>query len=226
MCGRFNVTDDPYMHALLDSLGVDLGQLPTRVSNDIAPTATVSIVVSNGKETVLRDACWWLLMHHEDGRIRPLTKYASFNTRSDKLNVKGSAGYDAFRQTRCIIPASGFVETQQGNAYAMDPVGSAIAFGGLFRRWIDGTTGEEILSCSIITLPPHPKISPYHAKSIPLILPPELDIQRKWLESPAANVGELEALLSPQLPLPLKVTPIEKASKRNPIGESVLLAAD
>ncbi|NGN97590.1 SOS response-associated peptidase [Grimontia sp. S25] len=226
MCGRFNVTDDPYMHALLDSLGVDLGQLPIRVSNDIAPTETVSIVVSNGKETVLKDACWWLLMHHEDGRIRPLTKYASFNTRSDKLNVKGSAGFDAFRQTRCIIPASGFVETQQGNAYAMDPVGSAIAFGGLFRRWIDGTTGEEVLSCSIITLPPHPKIAPYHAKSMPLILPLNPEVQRKWLDCPAANVGELEEMLSPQLPLPLSVTPIEKASVRNAIGESVHLAAD
>ncbi|USH04879.1 SOS response-associated peptidase [Grimontia kaedaensis] len=226
MCGRFNVTDDPYMHLLLDSLGVDLGRLPIRASNNIAPTDTVSIVVSNGEEMVLKNACWWLLMHQEDGCIRPLTKYASFNTRSDKLNVKGSAGFDAFRQTRCIIPVSGFVETQQGNAYAMEPVGSAIAFGGLFRRWIEETTGEEVLSCSIVTLPPHPKIEPYHAKSMPLILPLNPEVQRKWLDCPATNVGELEEMLSPQLPLPLSVTPIEKASVRNAIGESVHLAAD
>ncbi|KXF82349.1 SOS response-associated peptidase family protein [Enterovibrio coralii] len=226
MCGRFNVTDDPYMHELLMGLGVDLGPLPLRVYDDIAPTQCVSIVIKEKGGHVLRDAIWWLLMDPTDDGFKPLSKYASFNTRSDKLNVQRSAGYVPFRQSRCIIPASGFVETVKGKAYAIDPIEEAIAFGGLYKEWVHPVTGETATSCSIITLPPHSALSPYHSKSVPLMLPDDRAIREMWLDGELRNTEVLMPLLTPQLPFDVYVTPIKRASEREPTGSPVYIARD
>ncbi|MDD1781189.1 SOS response-associated peptidase [Enterovibrio sp. ZSDZ35] len=226
MCGRFNVTDDPYMHALLQGLGVDLGPLPLRVCEDIAPTQRVSMVIDECGEQILCDATWWLLLTQEGRDFKPLSKYASFNTRSDKLNVPRSAGFIPFRQSRCIIPASGFIETEKGKAFSITPVNQAIAFGGLFREWVHDDTGEMVRSCSIITLPPHPSIAPYHSKSMPLILPNDPDVRNMWLDRERVNTDALMSLLTSRLPLDVYVTPIKRASENVPTGRPVLLPKD
>lgn len=226
MCGRFNVTDDPFMHGLLQGLGVDLGPLPLRTSDDVAPTDTVSIVIEQDGHPVLNDALWWLLLEQTLQGLRPNTRYASFNTRSDKLNTPGSAGFNAFRTHRCIVPVSGFVETQNGKAYAIAGQGEAIALGGLCREWVDSDSGEVVRSCSIITLAPHPKLVPFHAKSMPLILPSDPVVWQRWLRCGEYPAQTLNDLLQPQIPLPLSVTPIEKASLRIPSGETLFIAAD
>ncbi len=237
MCGRFNVTDDPYVHDLLRGLGIDMGPLPLRVYDDIAPTQTVSIIVDSGGVHRLCNATWWLLMAQTDHGFKPLSKYASFNTRSDKLNTPRSAGFVAYRETRCIIPASGFVETnpsashsgkadKKGAAYSFVPEESAIAFGGLYREWVHPVTGERALSCSIITLPPHNATARFHPTSMPLILPNDPATQSLWLDATLNDTAVFAPLLTPRLPMDFRVTPIEKASVRTPVGMPTLLKRD
>ncbi len=78
-----------------------------------------------------------------------------------------------FRTSRCIIPASGFVEGlgDKKTYFHIRPAESAIAFGGVYREWLNKVTGELVYSASIITLPPHQKLQAIHPKSLPLMLP-------------------------------------------------------
>ena len=150
MCGRLNITDNPFVSALLDDLNVT-NKETFRTSEFVRATDTISIVREVNGQRRLDDAIWWLLLEqNENDGFKP-SKYTSFNTRYDKLNVKGSAGYQAFREQRCIVVASGFGETefeQKGkrkvpthyhNFYAID---SALAFAGLYRQWTNKSTGE------------------------------------------------------------------------------------
>ncbi|MEX1198245.1 MAG: SOS response-associated peptidase family protein [Pseudohongiellaceae bacterium] len=105
MCGRYNLTDSPEVRQLMEVVGVKLDGM--RWSRDVSPASTISIVRESEDGRGLADATWWLLLDRDT--LKP-SKYTSFNTRSDKLNTPRSAGYRPFRQSRCIIPASAFIE--------------------------------------------------------------------------------------------------------------------
>lgn len=235
MCGRLNVTDNPAVIDLLGALGVELGigfsaaalltQGMLRQGRFIRATDTVSIVRHQRGQTELALATWWLLLEPTADGFKP-SSYTSFNTRSDKLLVRGSAGFQAFQSQRCIVPVSGFGETEGSGKTARytDFFGEeALPLGGLFRRWVHHGTGEERLSCSVITLPPHPKLLPYHSKAMPLILP--ADACQRWL-NPATPLAELTPLLNPWLPVGLHAQAIDKPASHQPIGQLDWLEPD
>ncbi|MBU2277582.1 MAG: SOS response-associated peptidase family protein, partial [Gammaproteobacteria bacterium] len=144
MCGRLNVSDNPLVIGLLEGLGMPLWPAALRTGRFIRATNTISIVLEQQGKRRLQDAVWWLLLEPTATGFKP-SPYTSFNTRSDKLNIKGSAGYVAFRQQRCLVPATGFGETEviDGQTVYHDFIGEqAIAFGGLYRTWLNKETGE------------------------------------------------------------------------------------
>ena len=98
-----------------------------------------------------------LLNSVQGGVSRSLTnsRYATFNTRYDKLNSPRLVGYTPYRQSRCIIPASGFVEGLEGTKsyYLLEAANEAIAFGGLYRIWVHEATGEMGKRSTNLTLP-------------------------------------------------------------------------
>jgi putative SOS response-associated peptidase YedK len=226
MCGRFQIADEKKITDLMDVLGVDDRQ--PGLAFDIAPGARISIVRQTDAGAQVDDATWWLLLDTETHK--PLYKYPSFNTRSDKLNIPRSAGYKACRETRCIIPATAFVEgLGDGKTYhKLEHKDRGIAFGGLYREWLNRETGEIRLSASIITLPPlendHWK-STIHPKSLPLMLPQESDVIAAWLDPENKGVADFDRLLQPQLYYPLISTPIGRPSKWNPKGDSEIISA-
>lgn len=226
MCGRLNVTDNPLVIGLLEELGIPLWPNAVRTGRFIRATNTVSVVLEHNGQRWLQDAIWWLLLEATDSGFKP-SQYTSFNTRSDKLHTKGSAGFMAYRQQRCIIPASGFGETEviDGKSVYHDFIGEkAIAFGGLYRTWLNKETGELTYSCSIITLPPHPKLMPYHTKAMPLMLPPEqFDL---WLSPTQQDVSVFDDLLKPVLRQQLTGFQIDKPSHFQQIGQEFVLTAD
>ena len=225
MCGRMNVTDDPVTKALSEALGISGKRL--NYSNDIAPGGKVSIVRDCSGNRLVNDALWWLFLDKDT--LKPNYKYASFNSRSDKLNQPRSLAYQPFRSARCIIPASGFVEGlgDKKTYFHLRPEHSAIAFGGLYREWINHQTGELIYSTSIITLPPHKKLESIHPKSIPLMLPlKESGVIERWLDPNFKEVEAFNELLEPVIEQSMVVTPIDKPSKRNAIGEPFLIEKD
>ena len=225
MCGRLNVTDDPFLKGLLDAIGVSSDEVLT--SPDVAPGAKLSIARRTGTQPVVNDASWWLLLDKQT--LKPNYRYASFNSRYDKLNTPQSISFTPYRQSRCIVPASGFVEGlgDKKTYFQIEPVDSAIAFGGLYKEWLDESTGELIYSASIITLPPHPKLRSIHPKSTPLMLSyADQQTLDMWLDPEFSQVEAFHDLLQPTLHADLRVTQIDRPSKRSIIAESYVIAAD
>lgn len=225
MCGRFNLIDSPEIQWLCQSLGVSLHS--HHASGDIAPGATIAIVHQAGEDRVVSNAIWWLLLDHET--LKPNYKYASFNSRSDKLNQKRAAAYKPYRESRCLIPASAFVEGlgDKKTYHKIELEDSAIAFGGVYKEHLNKETGEVVYSASIITLPPlTPQWDNIHPKSMPLMIDFEDEaLVSKWLDPAFDRVEEFESLLEPKVRKTMKVTPIGKPGKWDEIDESFLIVA-
>jgi len=206
---------------LIKDLAVDQ-QLPLfRKNNGLGPASSVDIIITKDDKRCVVPAIWWLLL---DGQLKP-SKYTSFNTRSDKLQVKKSAGFLPYRKSRCILPATAIVEGEGAKGkrvyHHIAQQHTAFALGGLYREWIHQSTGEVIYSCSVITLAPHPKWQGIHSKSTPLFLPQdEPNVIDKWLDPSFDQIEEFQSLLLPSFREPLIVTPIDRPSTRNPLGES------
>lgn len=225
MCGRFNLIDSPEIQWLCQSLGISL--FPRHGSPDIAPGAKIPIIHERGGERVVSEAIWWLLLDHET--LKPNYKYASFNSRSDKLDNKRGIAYKPYRESRCIIPASAFVEGlgDKKTYHKIELQDSAIAFGGLYKEHLDQHTGEVIYSASIITLPPlSPQWDNIHPKSMPLMLDFEDEaLVNKWLDPNFHDVEEFAPLLEPRVSKTMKVTKIGKPSKWDTVEDSFLIVA-
>ena len=206
MCGRFNVSDDPLVQGLLDELGIPL-RIEPRVN--IAPGAKAQIVYETHQGRTLQDAIWSLLIERKpDGTgYRPSPKYSTFNARSGSLGTS-PLWKKRFHSQRAIIPASGFHEWtgEKGHkqCYNIHPADSAIAFAGLYELW--DFQEEVVPSFTIITLPPHPRFSHIHPKSIPLMLNPE-DFDM-WLDPSLTNTDPFQNLLKTRIRQPLLVEPI------------------
>ena len=82
---------------------------------------------------------------------------------------------DSFKRRRCIIPASGFFEWtdeadgKQPHLFTAADGSPILAFAGLWDRWIDPATKEEILSCTVIVSGASEWMTPYHDR-MPVLL--------------------------------------------------------
>ncbi|TDF41911.1 hypothetical protein EYS14_03445 [Alteromonadaceae bacterium M269] len=127
-----------------------------------------------------------------------------------------------------MIPVKGFGESEGKGAdqkctdfEALD--GEAIALGGLWKEYIHSKTGEVITTCSVITLGQAEWLKPYHTTASPLMLPDNDNTRQMWLDSSFKDRDAFDDLLQPQLVQDLIATPIDKPTKYNPIGESIVL---
>ena len=213
-------------------MGLQIQLFPDRqiFSRFIRATNQVSIVWQKDGIRRMDNAIWWLLLEPADTGFKP-SKYTSFNTRYDKLNAKGSAGYQAYRHSRCVIPAKGFGETEYVNNkplhyHDLIAKDGAILLGGLCREWLNKETGETALSCSVITLPPHPKLKHIHTKASPLMLPRDLTLVNRWLDESITDTDEFSVLLQPNIPYDLVAQQIDKPSTYQPIAEPFTIGHD
>lgn len=223
MCGRYRLDDNELVRLLLLGLGVT-AERPVRYAPDIAPASDISII--RGAEREVVTAKWWLLL--DPVTLKP-GKLTSFNSRSDKLNNRNSAWYQPFRTSRCIIPASAFIEgLGDGKTYHMiELVDSAIAFGGLCKEWVNRETGEIVWSASLITLGALPQWTNIHPDSMPLILDHHDDeLIQLWLDPQFDNVERFNGVLQPYVRDAQRVTRIGKVSKWNAVEEPFVFPAD
>lgn len=218
MCTNFALIKSNGAADLTRRLGVDDNQL--RYNRDIRPGSRISIVVERDGERSVKDATWWLYLKQTDTGLKPHPDYFSVNTNYAKLERKAE-----YRTSRCIIPASAFVESQGGkNPHLLEPAdGSAIAFGGLWKEWLDKVSGELVWSASIITLPGHPALENIHRKSTPLWLPDSA--YGPWLDPSNQQISSFALLLEPALRVNLKATPINKATQKQPVGDSFIISS-
>lgn len=225
MCGRFNLIDSPEIQWLCESLGISLHN--HQFSGDFAPGATIPIIHQLGDERIVSEAIWWLLLDHQT--LKPNYKYASFNSRSDKLNQPRAAAYHPYRESRCLIPASAFVEGlgDKKTYHKIELEESAITFGGVYKQHLNKETGEIIYSASIITLPPlSPQWDHIHPKSMPLMIDFEdRELVAKWLDPDFHDVEQFEPIMEPRVGKAMRVTRIDKPSQWHPIEDSFLILA-
>jgi len=152
----------------------------------------------------------WGLVPHWSKALSIGTKL--INARVEGIDTKPPFR-DAFRQRRCLIPASGFYEwkTTPGGKqpFAIVPRDEPLfAFAGLWENWRDKAAGEGaewIRSCTIITGAPNDLCAPIHDR-MPVILPSHA--WPRWLGEEESASGELLALLKPYPASHMRAYPI------------------
>ena len=230
MCGRFNATFDGGLKKLYTSLKINKVIDKPIDKRFVKAADTVSIVRNKNSSRVVENAIWWLLLDNTDKGFKP-SKYTSFNTRYDKLNTPRSAGYQAYRYSRCVIVIKGFGETEFKNKkpihyFDIEAEDGGLLLGGLCRDWVNNQTGEIQTSCSVITLPPHAKLQHIHSKAMPLILPQDSNIIDNWLNVELTDVEQFTPLLQSHIPQNLVAHKIDKPMTHNSIGNAELITKD
>ncbi|MGI3904112.1 MAG: SOS response-associated peptidase [Janthinobacterium lividum] len=180
MCGRFTQRYTwSEVHSFLSVIGAAKNLRPRY---NIAPTTTIDVVrkAEGGRELVAMRwglvPVWWK---------KPLKDVpATFNARAETVAEKPMFR-DAFKRRRCIIPASGFFEWTGGKGEKVPHLFTAadgvpvLAFAGLWDRWTDPTSGDEVLSATIIVSGASAWMEPYHDRMPVLLATEDFD---GWLD--------------------------------------------
>jgi len=141
---------------------------------------------------------------------------ATFNARAESVAEKPMFR-NAFKERRCIIPASGFYEwtgekgAKQPHLFSAANGSSVLAFAGLWDRWHDQATGEQVLSCTIIVSGASEWMTPYHDRMPVLLEEKDFDA---WLDG---TLGP-EAL-KPAREAALREWPVSTRLNRTGVGD-------
>lgn len=190
MCGRFYLTASP--EQLIDTF--QLPGLPRyETSYNIPPGQKILTIVKLDDDSYKAVNLHWGLIPHwsKDKKI----SHHLINARAETLAEK-PAFRTAYKQRRCLIPASGFYEWQQleegKQAYCISRKDNQLTtFAGLWEYWEHGT--ETIYSCSIITRSANELIKPIHQR-----MPVVIDSQhyKDWLNKQASLQTTEQLLIS------------------------------
>src|ERR1700722_3426110 len=162
MCGRFtqNYTWEQ-VYAFLSVFGPPRNLQP---HYNIAPTDTVDVIrLDKHGARELVSMRWGLVPAWWKKSLKEVP--ATFNARAESVADKPMFR-NAFKQRRCIIPASGFFEwtgekgQRQPHLFTAADRSPVLAFAGLWDRWKD-PAGEWILSCTIIVSGASAWMDPY-----------------------------------------------------------------
>ncbi|MFH1044445.1 MAG: SOS response-associated peptidase [Pseudomonadota bacterium] len=181
MCGRYNIITDA--QALYDAFQVEVeSNAASLVRYNVAPATDQMVIVADGGQRSARWHRWGLIPHWAKDR---LIGHKAINARGESVAAK-PAFRAAFRQRRCLVPATGFYEWK-ALAFGKQPYlirlrdGGLFSFAGLWETW-SGPEGE-VRSFAIITTVPNELMARIHDR-MPAIIPRER--YARWLD-PALN---------------------------------------
>lgn len=193
MCGRFALTAPASTIAEVFQVDVLPDVLPRY---NVAPTTEVLCVVHDDGKRALQSFRWGLIpFWAKDRKIA----YQTINARAESV-AKKPAFRSAFKRRRLLIVADGFYEWERTDKKNKIPHlfqlagGRPFAIAGVWERWTDPTTGEEVRSCSIVTTTANTLMEPVHDR-MPVILPPEA--WDTWLDPAVQDPAKLQELLQP-----------------------------
>ncbi|WOX05034.1 SOS response-associated peptidase family protein [Microbulbifer pacificus] len=211
MCSVFDVNDDAGIERFLEECGV-LHPQRMLFGRRRRPTTLVSIVTARHGQPEVENAIWHLYLEKSGDQWKPHKKYWSINSNWQKLPQRPE-----YRKSRCLIPATAWVESQHGKNPVEFSFGEPFFFCGLYKTWGD------LLSCSIITLAAHPSTAKYHEKSFPMIAPKDGEFVERWLQG-GEDTEPFEPYLHPDIQLGnhrLTVQPLHKAMGTEYTGDSI-----
>ena len=111
---------------------------------------------------------------------------ATFNARAETVAEKPMFR-DAFRRSRCLIPASGYYEWQKTPTgkqpyYYTANDGSPLTIAGLWDEWKDIETRQPLMSCTMLITNANELASKIHDRMPALLQPKDFD---GWLTGTA-----------------------------------------
>jgi putative SOS response-associated peptidase YedK len=213
MCGRF--TQHYTWSEVHEFLSVFGPPQNVQARYNIAPTTWVDVVrpTAEGERELVRMRwglvpAWWK---------RPLKELpATFNARGETV-VDKPMFRNAFKTRRCIIPASGFYEWTGAAGSRVPHIFTAadgsplLAFAGLWDRWRNPETRDNVQSCTIIVSGASAWMEPYHDR-MPVLL--GQDQVEPWLS------GAMGAdALRPAAEAALREWPVSTRLNRTGIGD-------
>ncbi|MCC6562163.1 MAG: SOS response-associated peptidase [Xanthomonadales bacterium] len=190
MCGRFTREYSwQQVHAFSAAFSLWYPPVQPAPAYNIAPTqSTWAIVRDDDNAEVLRELRWGLIpAWSKDLKIA----WSTINARIETVASK-PAFRSAWKQRRCLIPASGYYEWPGEGAhkrpYYIHPMQEPLLmFGAIWERW-SPADGPPLQSFSIVTLPAAGNIEGLHDR-MPLMLPPELF--GDWIRGTPAQAAEI-----------------------------------
>ena len=192
MCGRFTLFTDE--QELIDEFAIE-NSFTYEQSFNIAPSQHVLAIINNGKENRAGQLHWGLIPPWaKDKKIA----YKMINARGETLAEKPSFKR-AFQSRRCIIPTSGFYEwkrTEDGKKpyFIRLKNQDLFAFAGLWEKWKDPISEEDIYTCTIVTTSPNKMMANLHDR-MPLLL--DRKNQEDWLNPQMKDKDYLQQLVKP-----------------------------
>lgn len=189
MCGRYNLIPDAEAWAdvgaiLSTDIQAALQSMTPRYN--VAPTQTVPIIVAgeDGKSVML-EARWGFIPHYWN---KPTPPPMTTNARSETAARKPMWKY-AWRNQRCLIPASGWYEwfiLEDGSKkppkvphHIRRDDGKHIVFAGLWSIYKATPDAPGMPTCTIVTVPSPPDIAQIHART-PVVLEPSF--WNSWID--------------------------------------------
>ena len=198
MCGRYAQAqgmDEIIERFDLDSSLVDKS-LP--LNWNIAPTNEIYIIRDNESGRVLDSASWGIIAPWQKNFTEARNSQShAINARSESIHEKPTFR-QAFRTTRCLIPATGYYEwaTSLGKYPPKQPFyicsqdeGKSLSIAGIWSTWKSGS-GAEIQSAAIITREAVGELATIHSR-MPVFMPE--DRWESWLDP---KNREIETLIS------------------------------
>ena len=233
MCGRYAQAqgmDEIIERFDLDSSLVDKS-LP--LNWNIAPTNEIYIIRDNQSGRILDSASWGLIAPWQKNFTEARNSQShAINARSESIHEKPTFR-QAFRTTRCLIPATGYYEwaTSLGKYPPKQPFyicsqdeGKSLSIAGIWSTW-KSESGAEIQSAAIITREAVGELATIHSR-MPVFMPEDRwDI---WLDPKNREIETLIPLMDIPNPAAGLVTrPV--ASKVNLVannGEELIQAIE
>ncbi|MEO7223112.1 MAG: SOS response-associated peptidase [Devosia sp.] len=207
MCGRYAFLLPPEAMVALFKV---LNEVDYPPRYNITPTQPiVAIVERQGRRTA--ELFRWGFV---PGWVKDPREFSLLiNARSESMAEKPSFR-DALRNSRCIVPATGYYEWMKGADgqrrpyYITSNETETMAFAGLYSTWA-GPNGEEVDTVCIVTVDPNLEISGVYDR-MPAILRGQAAIEA-WLNTREVDVKEAVGLAISPPAGTMKYHPVSKA---------------
>ena len=221
MCGRFTLTQPARIAAKfgLDNFAPVEPEFYEPRFN-VAPTQRIVVIPTIDGQREARRMRWGLVPSWaKDSKIGA----SCINARADSIESK-PAFRAAFRSRRCLIPADSFCEWQSGpqgrQPYRITLAdGSMFAFAGLWERWRNPATDENIESCCIVTCDTNEFKARFHDRMPVIIAAEDYDT---WL---TGTQEQALALLRPYPAEEMRAYPVS-SRVNSPKNDSADLVAE
>jgi len=176
MCGRYSFAVEDAL--IKERFGVTVRSAIYKARYNCAPTQNLAVIAGNDRES-LQFFRWGLIPSWAKD---PAIGNRLINARGETLTEKPSFR-NAFRNRRCIVPATGFFEWKRDkvkvpyNIFVKDE--KIFSFAGLWEEW-KSPEGAVVRSFTIITTTPNELMEGIHDR-MPVIL--DRHNEQVWMES-------------------------------------------